>query len=85
MTKIKTGGWGHFLNQEVRVIINDNPSPYPKHKDGLVKGFTNTHLIILQDNKEIALLLTDIRRVEIKNGINGKDGNSGKYGKGYYK
>lgn len=71
-------GWEKFLEKHVRVIINDSPSPYPKHKDGIVKGFTQTHLILKQENKDIALLLSDIRRIEI---INGNDGISGNYGR----
>jgi len=62
--------WKDFLNKKVRIIINDAPSPYPKYKDGIVKGFTDTHIILLQNNTEIALLLTDIRRIEIRGGDN---------------
>jgi len=57
--------WKEFLDKYVRVIINDPPSLYPKHKDGIVKAFTSTHLI-LQQEKEVALLLSDIRRIEIR-------------------
>lgn len=65
--------WKDFLNKRARIIINDAPSPYPKFKDGIVKGFTTTHIILLQNNIEIALLLSDIRRIEIKGDSN--DGN----------
>lgn len=58
--------WKHFLNKKVRCIINDAPSPYPKHKDGEVAGVTKTHLILKEEDKEIALLLSDIRRIEIR-------------------
>lgn len=62
--------WKIFLNREVRIIINDPPSPYPKHKDGVITGFARTHLILKQEDKDIALLLTDIRRIEVKGGEN---------------
>lgn len=60
--------WTEFINEQVRVIINDLPSPYPKCKDGKVIKVTTTHLFLqLNDKpKPIALLLTDIRRIEIK-------------------
>jgi len=63
--------WKDFIDKRVRVIINDNPSKYPKHKDGIIRGFTNTHLILEQEDRKIALLLTDIRRMEFKNGMIG--------------
>lgn len=56
--------WKNFLGKQVRVIINDLPSPIPKHKDGLVLGFTTTHLILHCEGQDIALLLTDIRRIQ---------------------
>ena len=58
--------WKGFIKKTVRVIINDLPSPVPKHKDGIVMGFTPTHLIIKQNGKEVALLLSDIRRIELR-------------------
>jgi len=63
--------WNRFLNKQVRIIINDAPSVYPKHKDGLVKGFTTTHILLQQQDQDIALLLTDIRRIEIRNKTGG--------------
>ena len=59
--------WKSFLNKNVRIIINDLPSLYPKHKDGVVVEFTSTHLILKQFDRDepVALLLNDIRRIEI--------------------
>jgi ribosome maturation factor RimP len=57
--------WKDLLNKDVKVIYDDKPSPYPKHKLGQLKEITITHLILLRDNKTEALRLTDIRRVEV--------------------
>jgi hypothetical protein len=59
-------GWENFLNKKVRIIIYDYPSQYPKFKDGVLKAITPTHLILLQINIEVAILLADIKRIEIR-------------------
>ncbi len=58
--------WKSFLNKEVRIIINDPPSPYPKSKDGIFLDITPTHIILKQPTGNVALLLTDIRRIQLK-------------------
>ena len=60
--------WKSFLNKTVRVIVNDYPDKFPKHKDGLLIGITETHLILQQHEQPVALLLADIRRIEVRNG-----------------
>ena len=55
-----------FLHKQVRCIVEDRPSPYPRPKDGIVKSITNTHIILEQKDKIIALLLSDIRRIELR-------------------
>ncbi|MBI1935710.1 hypothetical protein HYS31_04685 [Candidatus Woesearchaeota archaeon] len=57
--------WKGFLNKNVRVIIEDKPSPIPKHKDGILEGITDTHLILKRNGNTEALRLIDIRRVEV--------------------
>ena len=58
--------WNTFLNHQVCVILNDPPDPNPKKKEGVVVGITDTHLILASGNKTEALLLTLIRRIEIR-------------------
>jgi hypothetical protein len=62
--------WKSFLNQSVRVIIEDKPNPNPKHKDGFLETVTDTHLILRRENGNAeALRLADIRRVELRSGV----------------
>ena len=60
--------WKEFLNKKVNVIIDDPPSPYPKSKEGLLIEVTPTHLILKRNDKTEALRISDIRRVELKEG-----------------
>ena len=60
--------WNQFLNKEVKVIVEDAPSPYPKMKEGYIEEITSTHLILKRETKTEALRLNDIRRVEIIRG-----------------
>ena len=60
--------WKDFLNKDIKIIIEDKPSPYPKHKEGILEKISTTHLIIRKSDGSIeALRLIDIRRVELKN------------------
>ena len=62
--------WKYLLNRKVKVILEDKPSPYPKLKEGIFESITQTHLLLRRDNgKTEALRLIDIRRVEIKEGM----------------
>jgi hypothetical protein len=59
--------WNIFLNKKIRVIIDDRPEIYPKHKDGILKAITPTHLILQRENgQDEALRISDIRRVEVQ-------------------
>lgn len=59
--------WKNFLNKKVKVIIEDKPSPYPKLKEGILEGISETHLILKRNGMSEALRLIDIRRIELKN------------------
>lgn len=64
----ETESWKEFLNKKVNVIIDDPPSPYPKSKEGLLIDVTPTHLVLKRNDKTEALRISDIRRVELKEG-----------------
>ena len=64
----KTESWKEFLNKKVNVIVDDSPSPYPKSKEGILIEVTPTHLVLKRNDKTEALRLTDIRRIELKEG-----------------
>lgn len=64
----ETESWKEFLNKKVNVIVDDPPSSYPKSKEGLLIDVTPTHLILKRNDKTEALRITDIRRVELKEG-----------------
>jgi hypothetical protein len=65
--------WKLFLNKEVKVIIEDLPSPIPKSKSGVLNEITDTHIILIRtlidDGIKIIkpeiLRISDIRRVEL--------------------
>jgi len=64
----ETESWKEFLNKKVNVIVDDSPSPYPKSKEGILIEVTPTHLVLKRNDKTEALRLTDIRRIELKEG-----------------
>ena len=64
----ETESWKEFLNKKVNVIVDDPPSPYPKSKEGILVDVTPTHLILKRNDKTEALRISDIRRVELKEG-----------------
>ena len=55
--------WKLFLNKYVKVIRVDHPRENIVSKEGILIGFTNTHLIIEVYGKPEALPLIDIKRV----------------------
>lgn len=56
--------WKQMLYTQVKVILDDSPSIYPKLKLGILQGVSDTHLFLKTDKKTEAIRLLDIRRVE---------------------
>lgn len=64
--KMEKNQWNWLLNKNVVCIVNDPPMDIPKKKEGIVSTVTETHLILNINKKREALLLTGIRRIELR-------------------
>ena len=54
-----------FLNKNVKLICNDPPRPRPRVKKGLCISVSDNHIVLENNSKTEAILLTLIRRLEI--------------------
>ena len=64
--KTKTNAWREFIGRQVRLIVDDPPSTFPRPRDGIVKEVSETHLFLEINNKNVPFLLTTIRRIDLK-------------------
>lgn len=55
--------WKEYLNKFVKVIYDDG-GRHPSKKEGIITGYTDTHLILNIGDKKEAILLSRILRVE---------------------
>lgn len=64
--------WKEYKGKTVRLLIEDFNS-FPKPRDGVIISVTPTHLFLKIEGKDLPVpfLLTTIRRVDIKEEING--------------
>jgi ribosome maturation factor RimP len=64
--------WKIYQGKYVRLLIEDFNS-FPKPRDGVIISVTPTHLFLKIEGKDLPVpfLLTTIRRVDIKEEING--------------
>ena len=59
----KMENWKQYLNKKIKIIFDDGRE-FPSKKEGILKGYTDTHLFLEIDNNSQAILINKILRVE---------------------
>ena len=57
--------WKNFLDKEIKIIYEDG-GRFPSKKQGILIGFTETHLVLRIKFRVEALLLTKVIRCEVQ-------------------